>query len=486
MKSLDSARLRIAFTGLERARAKVSPRPALAAVLARLGQPVEAWQRLEEDLGRGLLDELAARQDGRLSPAERARLRELTNELERLDKLAETTPKDLDKAGLAKRFEDLKRQRELASIALGEFQTKLVQQHGALAGQVAGLNEIQAAMPVDTALIAWVDIPPAGPNAANPDGEHWGLVVRSRGVPAWLPIVGTGSNGVWTKDYNELASQVRTELQSRPGEVPANLRSLVARFRAQRIEPLAKALGATADGQPPAHRLIVLPSRFMSGIPVEVLLAPDDSRTVSYAPSATMFKYLREQPWPDRRAGLLALGDPVYERPDKSSEPKPVPDHGLMLNVVVRGSNAANHGLKDGDVLLAYNGVAMKKKDDLKVVADAEMPIPIEVWRDGVLSRRDLAPGKLGVIIDPRPAPLAICEQRKLQQVSRRRGRATRNSLHCPARAAKSMRSRSSSSLTIGPPVPCLGPTRVRQSSTAWPPPMNYGNSRSFTLRRTA
>ena len=34
---------------------------ALAAVMARLAQPDEAFQRLEENLGRGLLDELAAR-----------------------------------------------------------------------------------------------------------------------------------------------------------------------------------------------------------------------------------------------------------------------------------------------------------------------------------------------------------------------------------------------------------------------------------------
>ena len=60
----------------------------------------------------------------------------------------------------------------------------------------------------------------------------------------------------------------------------------------------------------------------MAGIPIEALLAPDDTRTVSYAPSATVFKYLREQPRPDRHAGLLALGDPVYERPDASSEPQ--------------------------------------------------------------------------------------------------------------------------------------------------------------------
>jgi len=45
-----------------------------------------------------------------------------------------------------------------------------------------------------------------------------------------------------------------------------------------------------------------------------------------------VFKYLREQPWPDRHAGLLASGDPVYERPDKASEPEPLPDHGLLVN----------------------------------------------------------------------------------------------------------------------------------------------------------
>ena len=110
MKSLDSARLAAAFTGLERAGTRRFARTALAAVLARLGQPAEAWRRLEEDLGRGLLDELAARQDQRLAPAERARLRELTAELERLDKLVESTPKNLDQAERARRFEDLKRQ----------------------------------------------------------------------------------------------------------------------------------------------------------------------------------------------------------------------------------------------------------------------------------------------------------------------------------------------------------------------------------------
>jgi len=417
VKSLDKARLRVAFTGLERAGTKESARPALAAILARLGQAAEAWQTLEEDLGRGLLDELAARQDKKLAPPERARLRELTTELEKLDKLVENPPKDLEKTERAKRFEELKRQRELASIALGEFQTKLVQDHKELAGEVARLSETQAALLADAALIAWVDIPPAGPNAADPDGEHWGVVVRSRGILAWVAIAGTGSGGLWTKDDSTLTERVRTELRRRPGSAATDLSTLVAKPRTQRLDPLAKAMGGSADGLPPARRLIVLPSRAMAGIPVEALLAPDDNRIVSYAPSVTVFKLLREQPRPDRHAGLLALGDPVYVQPDKSSEPQPLPDHGLLVNVVVPGANAATHGLKPGDVLLAYNGQSLTKKADLKVVAEGDKPIGVDVWRDGRSSLRELATGKLGVVFDLRPAPVAIAENRKLQQV---------------------------------------------------------------------
>jgi tetratricopeptide (TPR) repeat protein len=416
-KSLDPVRLLAAFTGLERAGTGRSIGPALAAVLARLGEPAEAWRSLEEDLGRGLLDEFAARQDRRLAPAERDRLRELTAALERLDKLVETTPKGLDQAARAKRFEDLKRQRDLASIALGEFQTNLMREYGALAGQVATLSEIQSALPADAAFVAWVDIAPVGPNPADPDGEHWGVVVRSRGIPAWIAVAGTGPKGLWTKDDNELADRARAGLRIRPGAGSASPRPLVEKLRIQRLEPLAKALGASADGLPPARRLIVLPSRAISGIPIEATLADDDSRTVSYAPSATVFRYLHDQPRPDRHAGLLALGDPVYERHDSSSEPKTLPDHGLQVNLVAPGSNAASHGLKPGDVLLAYNGTALHKREDLNAVPEPGQAVPVEVWREGRVARRELAAGKLGVVLDNRPAPVAITEQRRLEQV---------------------------------------------------------------------
>jgi tetratricopeptide (TPR) repeat protein len=415
VQSLDLARVQIAFSGMERAATEVSVRSALSALLARLGRPAEAWQSLEEGFGRGLLDEFASRQDRRLSADERNRLRELTSEVERLDRLFEANPSALGQTERAKRFEELKRQRDQAGIALSEFQTKLVRAHGTLAGRVATLAEIQSALPGDTALVAWVEIRPAGLNAADPDGDHWGVVVRSRGVPAWIAIAGTGKDGHWTTEDTALAGRVRTTLRGRPDTGAMELRSLLDSLHTQLLGPLAKALGATGDGLPAARRLIVLPSRDMAGIPLEALLVPDDSRIVSYAPSATVLNYLREQPRPDRHAGLLALGDPVFEQTDPPSKPSPLPDRGLVINVVAPGSNAARHGLKVGDVLMAYNGVALTHKDDLKIVADGEKPIAVDVWREGRSSPRELAPGKLGVVIDPRPARQAIAENRKLQ-----------------------------------------------------------------------
>ncbi len=331
-----------------------------------------------------------------------------------------------------------------------------------------------------------MDFLPAGPNAADPDGEHWGVVVRSRGVPAWVPIAGTGPGGLWTVNDYTLAGRVRMELRSRPGASTAAPRPLVDRLRAQRLEPLRDALGTAAGGLPPARRLIVLPSRGMTGIPVEAILAPDDTRTVSYAPSATVLKHLREQPRPERQAGLLALGDPVFERPESTQAPAPLPDHGLLVNAVAPGSNAATHGLKAGDVLLGYNGTPLRKREDLKAVAGPAQAVPIEVWREGEVVRRELAPGRLGVVIDPRPAPDAIAEQRNLRRVlvAARSGDedfvplpGTRYEVEELSRIFRAdHRSRGS----------CSGPTRASPSWIGSPARANSGDTASSTWRPMA
>jgi tetratricopeptide (TPR) repeat protein len=357
-RSFEAARLFGAFTGLERATAttRADPLAPLAAVLARLGQPAEAWQRLEEHLGRGLLDELAARQDQQLTPQERSEIQQRIRELERLDRLFEAPMEKLDQAERRKRLEELRRQRERAQIALGELHSQLAARYGPRAGQVAALPEIQAALPAEAALLAWVDLQPPGPDAADPGGEHWAVVVRARGTPAWIRLPGTGPHQQWTEDDTKLAAQVREALAHRPGPKAPPVQPLIRRLRAQRLAPLIAALQPTADGLPAARRLIVLPSDAFTDVPLEALLEPTEGWTISYAPSATVLTELRRRPRGQPRGGLLALGDPVFRATEPAAEPGPVPDHGLLVNVVVPGSNAAQHGLKPGDVLWPTTG----------------------------------------------------------------------------------------------------------------------------------
>jgi tetratricopeptide (TPR) repeat protein len=415
-RSEDQSRLGIAFSGLGRVSKKRKARPSLAAVTARFGQFARAWQYLEEDLGRGLLDELAAREDRRLSEGERTKLRELTRELEHLDNLIEASSKTLEKGERAKRFEELKRKRELASIALGEFQSRLAEKYGASAGKVAQLGEIQSALPADAALITWVDVAPLGPNPVDPDGDHWSVIVRPRGTPVWVSLKGTGPGGFWTKDDDALADRVRAELTARPRDQAKVIEPLIHKLRAQRLEPLAPAFGATRDGLPSVRRLIVLPSRAMAGIPIEILGAGDESRTVSYAPSGTVLKYLHGDTRTELHGGLLALGDPVFEPSGQSEAPRLLPDHGLLLRVVVRGSNLDNHGLKSGDVLLAYDGRTLNRNDDLRLVTGGDKPVTVSVWRAGRTFEREIAPGDLGAVIDPQSAPAAIAANCELQK----------------------------------------------------------------------
>ena len=485
VKGLESARLQIAFAGLERVGVLGSPRASLAAVLARLGQPAEAWQALEEDLGRGLLDELAARQDHRLAPVERDRLRELTAALDRLDRLVEATPKGLDQVERAKRFAELRRQRELASIALGELQAKFLRDHGPLAGPVAGLGEIQAALPAEAALVAWVDIPPAGPKAADPDGEHWGVVVRSQGVPAWVSIDGTGPDRLWSQDDVRLASQVRTELRRRPDGGPADVRPLIDRLRTQRLEPLAAALRATADGLPTARRLIILPSPHHGGHPGRGLARQGRHPDGELHPLGHCLQVpagaAPGRP-PRRPAGPGRPRLPAFreiERP-RAARPRPAhqrgharlqrrharPEAGGRAPLLQRHRFAQARGFEDRP----RSGPARADRSLARWQGRTAGIGPWQAWRRG----RPQA----GTPGDPR-------RTRSCGKCSPRPGPAPRCSPPCRARARRSRRLPNSSETTLGQPVSSSTPTRASSSSMAWPSRANWGGSASSTWRPT-
>ena len=83
----EASRLRVGCSGMDRVRyaVKRSPLLDLSGVLAVRDRPVDAWKRFDEHLGRGLLDDLSARQLRPLTPKQRNRETDLIGQLQRMD-----------------------------------------------------------------------------------------------------------------------------------------------------------------------------------------------------------------------------------------------------------------------------------------------------------------------------------------------------------------------------------------------------------------
>ena len=423
VRSFEQVRLAISFTGLNRVSfaTQRSPLPLLAALQARRGQATEAWANLEAYLARGLLDDLSARQGRPLDDQERRHEQDLLGRLQRFDKqLAALAPGPHEDATHGPLRDRLGRDRDAVLAELTALERDLAAKYGPAAGQTYDLATIQAHLPPDAALVAWLDLG-ALPRAAEPGGMHWACLVRARGRPAWVALTGSGPQRAWTDDDNWLPARVYyATLVTPPADPAAPWRDLIARLAAQRLGPLRPGLLGD-NGQPPVRHLIVLPSAALAGVPVEALVAAWADRphplTVSYAPSGTLFAWLQQRRPADagRRAAprrLLALGDPVFPRPDETGPPPPPPpEHGLLVRLVLPGSAA---GLRPGDVLLRYAGTRLGTRDELltALLQPTSGDRPLTIWREGRTLELTVPPGLLGVALDNQPAPAALLAQR--------------------------------------------------------------------------
>ncbi|MHB1423289.1 MAG: tetratricopeptide repeat protein [Gemmataceae bacterium] len=408
--SFAKSRLHVSVTGLERAAftSELSPLMQLAALLARIGKPDDAWQRFEESLARGTWDDLNARL--RQPQAKRDKQAKITARIDRLNLLISKTDAEKRTPEQTKQRNELLSQLRLAYDELSAFNQQLEKTYGPIAGQPFSRSKIQTLLPADTALLAWLDIP-GHATAADPNGEHWAIVLRSAGPPIWVRLSGSGDKDAWTDADTQLPSQLREALQS-----SRDLwQPLAERLRKQRLDPLAQHLKGV-------RQLIVLPSTALAGVPLEVIA---DKYTVSYAPSGTLYAFLRQQP-PLISKGLLALADPVFQTPALADKPQPLPPAGVLLTVVVPGSNAAKAGLNPNDVLLRYGDTALNGPADFKPLPESSDPdrwVQVVVWRDGATLKQEVHPGKLGIAIAKEPAPQALAEQRRkdhwLRSISR-------------------------------------------------------------------
>jgi CHAT domain-containing protein/Tfp pilus assembly protein PilF len=307
---LEQARLSAGTSGLERVSTgeRFASRSLLPALRARQGRAVAAWDALERSQGRGLLDELHAA-ERLLTAEERKNLEELRGRTALLDQqLTALTGSSGEEA--RKAADKLRLEADKARQALALMESKLTRGYGASAGAVSSLADVRAAIPADTALVAWIDRP-GQPTGSVVGAEAWACVLRSKGAPVWVRLPGSGKDGGWTDKDDRLAVRLRKALTG-TGE---DWREPAAALYKMRLAPLAKHLAA-GDDLPAVRRLISLPSVRLRDLPLEVLQAArpekDPSYTISYAPSATVYAQLRNKKKRDDAANLLALGNPTF------------------------------------------------------------------------------------------------------------------------------------------------------------------------------
>jgi tetratricopeptide (TPR) repeat protein len=394
----DIGRIDSNLSGFDRslfAAATPSPRPVLAVALAQLGRSQEAWQQAEADLARGLLDDLPGK---KTESADDPRPR-LTR-VRRLDVLLVPllTTSKLPAARLQQR-DDLLRQRKQL---LAELSRQAAQRS---AGKVLSLKRIQEQIPADAALVYWLDA----------EHQFWGCVLRREGPPRWEKLPGSGAKGLWTREERDLWAKLYSALTHPTGGADAQHQKLTQALLKQHLTPLEKHF--RARGQLPAVRkLLVVPIGGMAFVPLETLTR---AYTVSYVPSGSVFARLAKGHRPLRGRSLLALGDPVFA-PPRRRRPEP-PRHGLLVKLVLPRSNAARAGLQSGDVLLSYGSVVLKKVTDLKV-STTPGRVPARCWREGRERQLRLAGGPLGLLLDHRPAPVAVAAWREAETLLALRG----------------------------------------------------------------
>jgi len=383
----------------------------LAATFAARQNLTAAATTLETGLARGLLDELAARRPDVISSDEAARQAKLVADI------VNNQPRVLFLTTQIQRTDS--ERRELETLITNRLQLEIQLSELAVTVSRRELAEqaaISDALPADGAWVAWLDL-----EDRNLIVESWACVVRPVGEPRWVRLNGTGEKDAFTPDDSALPQRVRTALggdaekKVRPAPA-AEAADLAKKLRDQRIAPILPHLAGVKT-------LYVTATGPMAGVPIG-LLAPEF--TVSYTPSGTFLARLPSRPRPAGDA-VLAVGDPVFTRPGAAPAPKALPPGGLLVTTVAPGGTAAKANIAPGDVLLKYADIDLPDIPALQKAIDAHAgrkSVPVVVWREGQpgTATRDVAPGKLGVVLAPDPAPVAIANRRRLDVLVAGRG----------------------------------------------------------------
>ncbi|MFO0867033.1 MAG: CHAT domain-containing tetratricopeptide repeat protein [Gemmataceae bacterium] len=286
------ARLRAQASGLERTGfgADHSSSGLLAVLRAKAKKPTAAWTVFEEGCSQGLLDDVVGKASRPLSPEDRAREEELVAQIAERERLL------LERSSISKESTDiaLRKACEESALALLRFRQEIETRYGPRVGRSYELAKIQAVIPSTSAFIGWIDLA-GNPQTGNGE-EHWAFVLRSTGEPAWIQLSPLDGR-TWNERDDRLIAAARRDLHDSDADWREQGQA-TARQRLHPLEPFLKGV----------RHLIVLPSIRMAGIPIEAL---SDHYLVSYAPSATLYAWLKEKPEPAKE-GMLLVGNATY------------------------------------------------------------------------------------------------------------------------------------------------------------------------------
>jgi tetratricopeptide (TPR) repeat protein len=343
-KAETAGRSRLGITGSDRSQRSVpSPLPDLAVALARAGRFRDAWERWEQWLARGLLDDASARDARPLTEAERRREAELAAALQALDEAI-----DGRRAGLP-RTDDLDAKRNAARRDLVAFANDLDRRYGPAVGASLGLERIQAALPEGAALIGWI----------SGGDSPWACIVKKSGDPLWVALK---------------MDDRRIPLVLRPGVIPPDERrdpnTLERPWREAAVATRSRWLDPLSPQLVGISHLIVLPSPSLAGLPIETIESVGEgaknSRLISYAPSGSLLAFLSRDRVPGRTPRLLAIGDPKghgksMELPGSGAEARAVAAlFGADASTVLLGEAATESTLDrmaKGDSLRGYTHI---------------------------------------------------------------------------------------------------------------------------------
>jgi CHAT domain-containing protein/tetratricopeptide (TPR) repeat protein len=320
----EVARLR-AGSGVERATFEVSPYRDLAVARMLLGSTADAWEATECAQGRVLADLLAAAGQRRLTADEVAREDTLKAALARHESRIQALSVGHDDAAAPGIEADLRAARNdllAAQASWCSFEREIALRHSVSEGRAFTLERVQAALTPGTAVLGWLT------GEVRP-GEHhtWGYVVRDSGPVQWVALdpAARDRHGC---DRIAAAASYRRALAT-AGAWPFHL------AETDRIRRDAEELGDLWLVPLLSHlagieHVVVVPAGPMLGVPIEALALGDgqlavDRFAISYAPSATVYAWLREnglrehplqeQRTQQDRAGFcsaLLVGDPPF------------------------------------------------------------------------------------------------------------------------------------------------------------------------------